>query len=158
MLPPNDEYLESWVPCDIFEIHIFEEDCYDHKEDGDSQGLGTNDEHSFISNIDGDDDYWTFIENPTYETFENTFENPIYDMSSEESVYSETYESCKEEKSKFSYDKSELYLIICNQDLEKQCSEELDGVQLVEVFSQPSSSHIDVPYDLVQFGAYTQNY
>ena len=47
---------------------------------------------------------------------------------------------------------------IYNEDLKKQCSEESDGVQLVEVFSQPSSSHIDVPYDLEQFGAYTQSY
>ena len=53
--------------------------------------------------------------------------------------YSETDESCKEEQSEFSYDQSELYLSIYNEDLEKQCSEELDGIQLVEVFSQPSS-------------------
>ena len=52
----------------------------------------------------------------------------------------------EEEHSEFSYDQSELYLSICNEDLEKQCSEESDGVQLVEVFSQPSSSHIDFPY------------
>ena len=96
--PPHGEYLESWYPSDIFETHLFEEDCYDHKEDEDSQGLGTSDEHSLISDIDGDDDYWTFIENPTYDTFENIFENPIYDVSSEGSVYSETYESCNEEQ------------------------------------------------------------
>ena len=89
--------MENWVPGDIFEIQLFEEDCYDHKEDGDSQGLGNSDEHSFISDIDGDDDYWTFIENPTYDILENLFENPIDDMSSKGSVYSKTYESCKEE-------------------------------------------------------------
>ena len=60
---PDDKYLESWDPCDIFETQLFEEDCYNHKEDEDSQGLGTSDEHSLISDIDGDD----------------LFENPIYD-------------------------------------------------------------------------------
>ena len=43
---------------------------------------------------------------------------------------------------------SELYLSIGNKDLKKQCVEESDGIQLVEVFSQPSFSHIDVPYVL----------
>ena len=73
-------------------------------------------------------------------------------MSSEGSVYSETYESCKEEQLEFSYDQSELYLSIGNKDLKKQCSEESDGIQLVEVFSQPLSSHIDIPYVLEQLG------
>ena len=73
-------------------------------------------------------------------------------MSSEGSVYSETYESCKEEQLEYSYDQSELYLSIGNKDLKKQCSEESDGIQLVEVFSQPSSSHLE------QFLAYTQIY
>ena len=26
--PLNDKYLESWVPCDIFETQFFEEDCF----------------------------------------------------------------------------------------------------------------------------------
>ena len=56
------------------------------------------------------------------------FENLIYDVSSEGSCYSETYESCKEEQSEFSYDQSKLYLSICNEDLEKKYSEESDGV------------------------------
>ena len=86
------------------------------------------------------------------------FENPIYDMSSEESVYSETYEICKEEQSEFSYDQSELYLSIFNEELEKQYSEGSDWVQLIEYFFQPSYSHTYVPYDLEQFGAYTQSY
>ena len=63
-------------------------------------------------------------------------------------TYFDTYETSKEEKSEFSYDQSELYLSICNEDLEKQCNDESDGVQLVEVSSQPSSSHIGVPYNL----------
>ena len=65
---------------------------------------------------------------------------------------------CKEEQSKFSYDQLELYLSICNEDLEKQCSEKSDEVQLAEVFPRPSSSHIDVPYDWEQLLAYTQSY
>ena len=79
-------------------------------------------------------------------------------MSSKGSCYSKTYESCKEEQSEFSYDQSELYLSIGNKDLKKQCSDESDGIQLVEVFSHPSSSHIDVPYVLEQLGAYTTSY
>ena len=38
--PPDDKYLESWDPYDIFVTQLFEEDCYDHKEDENSQGLG----------------------------------------------------------------------------------------------------------------------
>ena len=127
--PSDDKYLESWVPCDIFESQLFEEDCFEQNEEC-SQGLDISDEASLISNIDGDDDYWTIIENPTYDTFENL----IYDMSSKESVYSETYEICKEEQSEFSYHESELYLSIFNEDLEKQYNEELDWVQLIEYF------------------------
>ena len=84
--------------------------------------------------------------------------SPIHDASNKGSVYSKTYESCKEEQSEFSYDQSELYLSVCNKDLEKQCSEESDWVQLVEDFFQPSSSHIDVPYVLKQLGVYTTSY
>ena len=93
---------------------LFEEDCFKQNEEC-SQGLDTSDEASIISDIDGDDDYWTLIENPTYDIFENL----IYDVSSEGSVYSETYESCKEEQLEFSYDQSELYLSIYNKDLKK---------------------------------------
>ena len=51
-----------------------------------------------------------------------------------------------------------MYLSICDKDLKKKCSEKSDGIQLVEVFSQPSSSHIDVPYVLEQLGVYTVSY
>ena len=77
-------------------------------------------------------------------------------MSSEESDYSETYGSCKENKPEFSYDHSDLYLSTFNEDLEKQYNEETDWVQLIEDFFQPSSSHTYLPYDLEQFDAYTQ--
>ena len=79
--PSDDKYLESWVPCDIFETQRFEEDGFEQNEKY-RHGLDTSDEASLISDIDGDDNYWTFIENPTYDTLENIFENPIYDMSS----------------------------------------------------------------------------
>ena len=43
--------------------------------------------------------------------------------------------------------------------MKKQCGKESNGIQLVEVFSQPSSSsHIDVPYVLERLGAYTTSY
>ena len=51
-----------------------------------SLGYDTSKEDSLISDIDGSDDYWNFIDNPTCE---NLIENPIYDMSSEGNVYSE---------------------------------------------------------------------
>ena len=49
--PPNDKYLESWVPYDIFETHLFEEDCLEQNEKC-RQGLDTSDEASLISDID----------------------------------------------------------------------------------------------------------
>ena len=39
-------------------------DCFEQNEEC-SQGLDTSDEASCVSDIDDDDDYWTFIENPT---------------------------------------------------------------------------------------------
>ena len=54
--PPDDKYLEIWVPCDIFETQLFEEDCFEQNGEC-SQGLDTSDEASLISDIDGDDDY-----------------------------------------------------------------------------------------------------
>ena len=74
--------MESWVPCNIFETQLFEEDCFEQNEEC-SQGLNTSDKTSLISDIDGDDDYWTFIENPTCDTFENIFGNLVYDVSIE---------------------------------------------------------------------------
>ena len=40
---------------------------------------------SITYDMDGSDDYWNFIDNPTCENF---IENPIHDMSSKGSVYS----------------------------------------------------------------------
>ena len=78
MLSTGWQIFGKLFPCDIFETHLFEEDCFEQNEC--RQGLDTSDEASLISDIDGDDDYWTFIENPTYDTFENIFENLIYDV------------------------------------------------------------------------------
>ena len=50
-----------------------------------SLGYDTSKEDSLISDIDGSDDYWNFIDNTTCE---NLIENPIHDMSSKRSVYS----------------------------------------------------------------------
>ena len=77
----NDDSLVGLLPCDLFS----EEDDYDHEE-GYSHGCDTNEEDSLISDIDGGDDYWNFIDNPTCE---NLIENSIYAISSEGSVYSE---------------------------------------------------------------------
>ena len=67
----------------------------------------------------------------------------------------------EEEDSYFSHDHSESYHVephkgISNEDIENQYGEKLDVMQSTEYQSQPSSSHIEVPYDLEQLGAYTR--
>ena len=47
---------------------------------------------------------------------------------------------------------------INNEDLERQCNDESNWMQLIEDQSQLSSSHAEVPYDLEQLGAYTTSY
>ena len=42
--------------------------------------------------------------------------------------------------------------------MEKEYNEDLDWVQLMEEQSQLSYSRTEVPYDLAQLGAYTENY
>ena len=42
--------------------------------------------------------------------------------------------------------------------MEKQCCEKSDVMQSVEYQSQPSFSHIEVPYDLKLLGAYAMSY
>ena len=72
--------------------------------------------------MDGSDDYWNFIDNPTCE---NLIENPIHDMSNKGGVYSkicgspntsiegsvDTWEnlSMEEKHSEFSHDHSDSY-------------------------------------------------
>ena len=75
----------------------------------------------------------------------------------------ETWEnpSMEEENSKLLYDHldsyhSELYKGINNEEIEKQCCEKTDVMQLVDYQSQLSSSHIEFPYDLEPIGAYTK--
>ena len=64
----------------------------------------------------------------------------------------------EKEHAVYPYDQSEPYISINNEDMEKQCCEKIDVMQLVECQSQLSSSHIDFPYDLELLGAYTVSY
>ena len=64
----------------------------------------------------------------------------------------------EEEHSKLLYDHSEPYKGINNEDIEKQCCEKTDVMQSVEYQSHPSSSHVEVLYDLEQLGAYAMSY
>ena len=134
------------------------------------------DEESPTYDMDGSDDYWNFIDNPTCENliknsihgmfhkgsvYSKNCGSPIYDMSIEGILDLDKWEniSMEEEHSKYSHDHSESYHAephkgISNEDIEKQCCENLDVTQSVEYQFQPSSSHVEVPYDLVQLGAY----
>ena len=76
--PHVDEGLESLFPCNIFEAKSSEEDCYEYKEDMDRKEHDAMDEEAPTYDMDGSDDYWNFIDNPTCE---NVIENPIHDMS-----------------------------------------------------------------------------
>ena len=68
----------------------------------------------------------------------------------------------EEEDSEFSLDHSKHHTdphkVNSNEYIEKQCCEKLDVMQSVEYQSQPSSSHVEVPYDLEQLGAYTMSH
>ena len=63
----------------------------------------------------------------------------------------------EEVHSKLLYDHSEPYKGINNEDIEKQCCEKIDVMQLVEYQSQLSSPHMEFPYDLEPLGAYTMS-
>ena len=56
--PHVDEGLESLLPCNI----LFEEDCYEYKEDMDRKEHDAMDEESPTYDMDGSDDYWNFIQ------------------------------------------------------------------------------------------------
>ena len=71
--------------------------------------------------------------------------------------------SMEEEHSEFSHDHSESYHVephkgYNNENIEKQCCENADVMQSMEYQSQPSSSQMEVPYDLEQLGAYTMSH
>ena len=87
-------------------------------------------------------------------------ERSIFDISREGSVDLETLEnlSMEEEHAEFSHDQLEPYMCISTENIEKQYHEELDMMQLTKDQSHPSSSHIEVPYDLEQQRAYTMSY
>ena len=88
--PLRDEVLECFIACNSFETKTFKDDYCEHEEVSYIQECDTSDEYSLVIGVDGNDDCWSFIENPIYETFENLFENPIYDMPREGSVDLET--------------------------------------------------------------------
>ena len=77
----------------------------------------------------------------------------------------ETWENpiIEEQHSKLLYGHSESYHAephkgINNEDMEKQCCEKIDVLQLLEYQSQLSSSHIEFAHELEPLGAYTMNY
>ena len=71
--------------------------------------------------------------------------------------------SMEEKHSEFSHDHLESYhaephKVSSNEYIEKQFCGNLDVMQSVEYQSRPSSSHVEVPYDLELLGAYAMNY
>ena len=84
--PFKDEFLECFTACNIFETKTSKDDHCEHEEVNYTLECDTSDEDSLVTGVDGNDDCWNFIENPIYETFENLFENPIYDMPREGSM------------------------------------------------------------------------
>ena len=81
----RDEVLESLTSCNIFETKTLKDDYYEQEDSSYILRCDTNKEDSLTYDMDGSDDYWNFIDNPTCE---NLIENPIHDMSSKGSVYS----------------------------------------------------------------------
>ena len=63
--------LESLTSCNIFETKNLKDDYYEQEEGSYISGYDTSKEDSLISDVDGGDDYWTFMENPVYETLKN---------------------------------------------------------------------------------------
>ena len=111
------------------------------------------------------------MENPIHDTsndgsvYLKICGSPIYNTSIKGSVDLDTWEnlSMKEEHPEFSHDHLESYHVelhkgISNEDIEKWCCENSYVVQSMECQSQPSSSHIEVPYDLELLGAYATSY
>ena len=107
--PLRDEALECFTACNIFEAKTFKNDHCEQEEVSYIRECDTSDEDSLVTDVNGNDDYRTFIENPIYETFENLFENPIYDMPRKGSVDLESLGDLGREGecSNFPYDYSE---------------------------------------------------
>ena len=130
----RDEVLESLTSHNIFKTKTLKDEYYEQKEGSYILGCDTSKKDSLITNIEGSVDL---------DTWENT--------------------RMKEEHSEFSHDHSESYhlephKVNNNEYIEKHCCEKLDVMRSVEYQSQPSSSHIYVPYVLEQPGAYTTSY
>ena len=77
--------LLLFITCNIFETKTLKDYYYVQEEGSYILGYDTSKEESLISDIDWNDDYWNFIDNPTCE---NIIENPIHYMSSKGRVYS----------------------------------------------------------------------
>ena len=86
----RDEVLESLNSHNIFKTKTLKDYYYEQEEGIYISGCNTSKEGSLISNIDGSDDYWNFIDNPSCE---NLIENPIHDISNKRSFYSKNYGS-----------------------------------------------------------------
>ena len=64
--PLRDEVLECFTACNIFETKTSKNGHCEHEEVSYIHECDTNDEESLITDVDGNDDYWIFIENPIY--------------------------------------------------------------------------------------------
>ena len=119
--PLSDEVLENFTPCNISETSPHEDDYCEH-EYGHNQEHDAFDEDSPIFDKDIDDNYWLFMESPIYDifregnvdskSFEDFVENPIYHMSTEESIHSETLGriGMAKKHAEFSHDQLEPYM------------------------------------------------
>ena len=88
--------MEGLTSCNIFETKNLKDYYYEHeegsyilgcdtnKEDMDRQEHDAMDEEFPTYDMDGSDDYWNFIDNPTCE---NLIKNSIHGMSNKGSVY-----------------------------------------------------------------------
>ena len=74
--PLRDEGLECFTACRIFETKTSKDDHCEHEEVSYTHECDTSDEYSLVIVVDGNDDYWTFIENPIYGIFENLLRIP----------------------------------------------------------------------------------
>ena len=78
--PLRNEALQGFTPCNIFGTKTSKDDHCDHEEVSYIQEYDASDEDSLMFGIGIDGDSWTFKE------------NPIYDMSEEESNEPEPFE------------------------------------------------------------------
>ena len=109
----------------------------------------------FIDNV-----VHVMFEKGSIESLDSFIEDPIYEVLREDNMDLEMLENiCMEEESVVCpYAQFEPSISNTNEDIEKWCSEELDGMLLIEDLSQPLSSRVEVPYNQEQLGDNTQSY